>query len=361
MRISEISIQCWNIFGIFSNLNGFIYNKLHDPDFLKQTCNNHIFGLVETQHTSDDIDNLQILDYKCYQACRKKERFGRKHGGLAVYIHNSISRGVTKLPTKGADSILVRLDKEFFNFSRDVVIIFTYCSPQNSSYLVRTQLDPFEELEDKIKVIEDDTDILILGDMNARTGLELDYIDYDNDENIPTPEEIYETDSPTNIPRGNMDKAINRYGQNLLELCKTVPLRICNGRKLGDILGSFTCYKYNGQSVVDYCLASPTLMNKIAQFKVHTFLPTFSDHCAISLKLSTNLLTISINNSCDYEYIKKPIKLNWNKTLEQNFIGTLESNESKNIINNMFSTGILPEQNGIDSATDILANFGKCS
>ena len=356
MRISEVSIQCWNVFGIFSNLNGFIYNKLHDPDFLKQTCDNHIFGLVETQHTSDDIDSLQILDFKCFQACRKKERFGRKHGGLAVYVHNSISRGVSKLPTNGADSILIRLNKEFFNLSKDVIIIFTYCSPENSSYLVRTQIDPFEDLEGKIRVIEDDVETLVLGDLNARTGTELDYIDNDNDENIPTPEDMYETDSPTNIPRGNMDRATNRYGQSLLELCKTVPLRICNGRKLGDILGSFTCYKYNGQSVVDYCLASPTLMNKISEFKVQTFLPTFSDHCAISVKLRTNLL-IKSNEACDYDYIQKPIKVRWNKTLEQNFIKTLESEQSKKIINNMFSTGILAEQGCIDSATDILANF----
>ena len=290
MRINEISIQCWNVFGIFSNLNGFTYSKLHDPDFLKQTCNNHIFGLVETQHTSDDIDSLQILDFKCFQACRKKERFGRKHGGLAVYVHNSIARGVSKLPTNGADSILIRLNKEFFNLSKDVVIIFAYCSPQNSSYLVRTQIDPFEDLEDKIRVIEDDTDILVMGDLNARTGVELDFIEHDNDQNIPTPENMYETDSPINIPRGNMDRAINKYGQSLLELCKTVPLRICNGRKLGDILGSFTCFKYNGQSAVDYCLASPTLLSEIAEFKVHTFLPTFSDHCAISAKLRTNFL-----------------------------------------------------------------------
>ena len=356
MRINEISIQCWNVFGIFSNLNGFTYSKLHDPDFLKQTCNNHIFGLVETQHTSDDIDSLQILDFKCFQACRKKERFGRKHGGLAVYVHNSIARGVSKLPTNGADSILIRLNKEFFNLSKDVVIIFAYCSPQNSSYLVRTQIDPFEDLEDKIRVIEDDTDILVMGDLNARTGVELDFIEHDNDQNIPTPENMYETDSPINIPRGNMDRAINKYGQSLLELCKTVPLRICNGRKLGDILGSFTCFKYNGQSAVDYCLASPTLLSEIAEFKVHTFLPTFSDHCAISAKLRTNFLKKS-NEACDYEYIQKPTKVKWNKTLEQNFIQTLESDVSKNIINDMFSTGILPEQGCIDSATDILANF----
>ena len=355
MRINGISIQCWNIFGIFNNYNGFIYNKLHDPEFLRQTCNNQIFGFVETQHTSDDIDSLQVLDFKCFQACRKKEKYGRKHGGLAVYVHKSIARGVIKLPTNGADSILIRLNKDFFNMSKDVVVVFTYCSPQNSSYLARTQIDPFEELEAKIRAIEDETDILIMGDLNARTGTELDYIEHDNDKNIPIPEDIYETDSLLNIPRGSMDKSTNGYGQRLLELCKTIPLRILNGRKLGDILGSFTCYKYNGQSVVDYCLASPTLMNKIAQFEVHAFLPTLSDHCAISAKLETNFL--KKRKEDDYEYLKKPEKIKWNKTIERNFIETLESDESKNIINNMFGTGIPSVQGCIDSATDILANF----
>ena len=90
-----------------------------------------------------------------------------------------------------------------------------------------------------------------------------------------------------------MDKGTNKYGQNLLELCKTVPLRICNGRKLGDILGSFTCYKWNGQSAVDYCAASPSLMDKIAQFKVHSFLPTLSDHLLFKLFIHLSVIYIS--------------------------------------------------------------------
>ena len=65
--------------------------------------------------------------------------------------------------------------------SKNVVVVFTYCSPQNSSYLARTQLDPFEELENKIRAIEDESDILIMGDLNARTGTELGYIEHDNE------------------------------------------------------------------------------------------------------------------------------------------------------------------------------------
>ena len=61
MKITEISIQCWNIFGIFKNLNGFSYNKLHDPQFIEHTHKHQIFGLVETQHTANDIDRLQVI------------------------------------------------------------------------------------------------------------------------------------------------------------------------------------------------------------------------------------------------------------------------------------------------------------
>ena len=356
MIISEISIQCWNIFGIFTNLNGFTYSKLSNPDFLEHTSKHQIFGLTETQHTAGDIDNLQVENYKCFQVCRKKKKYGRKHGGLAVYVHNSIIRGVSKIPTNGSESILLKLNKNYFNLSNDVVIIFTYCSPQNSSYLARTQLDPFEDLEQKIRLIDSNTDILLMGDLNARTGLGIDYIEQDYDDNVPIPEGIYESDSPTNIPRGNMDKGTNKYGQNLLELCKTVPLRICNGRKLGDILGSFTCYKWNGQSAVDYCAASPSLMDKIAQFKVHSFLPTLSDHCAISAKLKTNFFL----NPCqtgNHEFLQKPKKIEWDKNSEFNFLNILQSDESKNIVSNMFLSGILSEQSCIDSATNIFANF----
>ena len=105
-----------------------------------------------------------------FSSLQKKEKYGRKHGGLAVYVHNSIIRGVSKIPTNGSESILLKLNKNYFNLSNDVVIIFTYCSPQNSSYLARTQLDPFEDLEQKIRLIDSNTDILLMGDLNARLG-----------------------------------------------------------------------------------------------------------------------------------------------------------------------------------------------
>ena len=79
----------------------------------------------------------------------------------------------------------------------------------------------------------------------------------------------------------------NSFGDKLLSLCKSVPLRICNGRKIGDILGEYTCYKWNGKSTVDYCMVSPRLYPQIQHFFVEKLNPILSDHCPIVAKLRT--------------------------------------------------------------------------
>ena len=54
------------------------------------------------------------------------------------------------------------------------------------------------------------------------------------------------------------DKIINQQGKALIELCKSTDLKITNGRYSDDRdIGSYTCYKYNGKSTVDYVLLSP--------------------------------------------------------------------------------------------------------
>ena len=196
MKIFEISIQCWNICGIFKNINGFKYNKLDNPLFHEHITRHLIFGLIETQHTSDDIDKLQILNYKCYQACRKKLKFGRKHSGIAVYVHNSILSGVSKVATSGSETVQIRLDRDAFSLDRDAVLSFTYCSPANSSYIQRTQLDTYDDLEQKLSCLGQDVDIISLGDFNARTGTGLDYIRDEDNTDMPDVYD-YQVDSVT--------------------------------------------------------------------------------------------------------------------------------------------------------------------
>ena len=123
---------------------------------------------------------------------------------------------------------------------------------------------------------------------------------------IPVPVEIYETNTVATEPRSNLDTVTNKYGDNLLRLCKIVPLRICNGTMLGDILGSFTCITPNGQSCVDYCLASPNLYNSVRTLQVGDFIPSLSDHCPVTVTLKVNVNAfVDLSN---YDFISKPPK-----------------------------------------------------
>ena len=199
MNTTELLIQSWNIFGVFKNINGFVYNKLQDPDFIEHTQRFHIFGLIETQHTAEDIDKLQILGYKCFQVCRKKKRFGRKHGGLAVYVHLSILPGVSKIATDGSETIILKLKKDYFKLRNDTLIYFSYCVPSNSSFAVRTQLDPFSDLEQKISNHGYGIEKIILGDLNARPGLKLDYLENEDNSDMTLPSD-YMTDTVACYP-----------------------------------------------------------------------------------------------------------------------------------------------------------------
>ena len=72
----------------------------------------------------------------------------------------------------------------------------------------------------------------------------------------------------------------------LLDFCKQTPLRIVNGRFGSDkLIGSYTCTTSKGQSLVDYVLASRSVLTKIESFDVGE--PNIlSDHHLISISLS---------------------------------------------------------------------------
>ena len=107
---SELRIQSWNVHGSFFNLGGNRYSKLsNDEEFVRHTSKYLIFGLVETHHTADDVSQLQMVGYKCFQVCRKKLVRGRKSGGICVYVHDSVARGVKRINTTGSESVFIKL------------------------------------------------------------------------------------------------------------------------------------------------------------------------------------------------------------------------------------------------------------
>ena len=121
----------------------------------------------------------------------------------------------------------------------------------------------------------------MLGDLNSRTSSKPDFIE--NDRPIPSRDIDGEVDTP--LPRYSMDRGTNRFGDNLLELCKAVNMRIVNGRLHKDhSIGRMTCYTHNGESVVDYVLTSYSNFELISDFQVGDFIE-YSNHAPISLNI----------------------------------------------------------------------------
>ena len=119
-----------------------------------------------------------------------------------------------------------------------------------------------------MKVKYPDTNVIVFGDMNARTAEQPDFVELDSSNHLPLPDDYIE-DLPSTVYRTNQDRVANPQGNLLLELCKSCNLRIVNGRMHADKnKGKFTLHSWNGASAIDMVLASPSIFDEISNFEV---------------------------------------------------------------------------------------------
>ena len=74
--------------------------------------------------------------------------------------------------------------------------------------------------------------------------------------------------------------------------------------------GKYTCFQYNGKSVIDYCMESESLFIKVLFFHVHNVKPFLSDHALITKQLYVNY--ISENENRKSRRIDMPQPYVWN-------------------------------------------------
>ena len=117
----------------------------------------------------------------------------------------------------------------------------------------------------------DDIQLCLLGDFNARTGQLSDSIQFDDHGNLLESEDMFGnylnciTDSNPRHARVNSDKILNSAGRRLIELCRSLNLIIMNGRYGKDInIGKKTC---KNASTVDYILYRITSVNMCRTLK----------------------------------------------------------------------------------------------
>ena len=99
----------------------------------------------------------------------------------------------------------------------------------------------------------------------------------------------------------------------------------------------------------------PRLYHIISSFVVNDWMPDLSDHCSITVSISTKYMC-NVSPSNVYNYITKPKKVHWNSETSLRFEGFLQDQTSKAFLA-QFSKQCMSSQASLDNAVDSFSNF----
>ena len=313
---SFIKIGCWNVQGLFSK----DVDKTKEDMFIRELENFDVIGLVETHVVEGQSRISSINGYETKYFNRAKHRKATQgSGGIAILLKPELKKGLKFFPSKNNDYVWAKLDKNFFHTQNDIYLCVAYVPPSNSTYTMRLEENILDRIETDVYKFKTKGEVIIMGDLNGRTGVLPDFIENDSDSHLPLSED-YNIDHNLK-PRTSQDRHIDDRGKHILEICIAAQLRILNGRKLGDTLGYFTSHNYNGSAVVDYVICSSALLNRIPYFKIHRFNGTISDHCMVSFALNAK---VPQTNIPEVKLFDLPRQFQWNENSPENFQAALQ-------------------------------------
>ena len=261
--ISKLLNFCaWNVQGYNSQLVG---NKFEDKEFLKIFEDMDFIGIRETHMHTEVLDKMSIPGFHRLETKNqiKNEKSNKAPKGIAVFVKETLKDMFKVEKLNKDDAIWVKIKKEKSGESKDIFVGTVYLNPSSKSSGADQKIS---KLADNIISLKEKGEVIIIGDLNARTG------DLEDTMNPDKSDEMFDLSFPNPPPKRNSrDTKTDRRGLDLIELCKSADLQIANGRKMGDIFGDLTCIKYNGNSIVDYLITSSGIFKNIPCFKVGEF------------------------------------------------------------------------------------------
>jgi hypothetical protein len=125
-----------------------------------------------------------------------------------------------------------------------------------------------------------------------------------------------------------------------------------NGRYVGDILGNMTCFSSKGCSLVDYAVASMSLLPSVKYFMVKN--PTyFSDHCQLVTHLNCNLNIVDQHD----DYVKHEFSFQWTRLSKMLLEKELSEKNVYEIIIEFGITNFEKFSSGVNKANEIFTNI----
>ena len=212
-------------------------------------------------------------------------------------------------------NIVVTRLSSFFQEGEDTFLINTYIPPSNSKRIYNTtdSNTNFEILHYIIRKYNDLGSVIVCGDLNARIGNCRDLITNDNSGDfLDLPPSLNnQVDIPFGCPvsslRNSQDSGTNPHKQPLLDIINNNSMIILNGRTIGDSCGRYTCYKWNGNSVVDYFICNNPALSYIDSLSVKPH-SLYSDHNPVVLNLRSVSRPLINTSSTNLNFAYAPVR-----------------------------------------------------
>ena len=324
-EIDGLKILSWNVQELRS--------KLNDSDFIQFVNEHEIIGIYETWIINYDYVIDKLKNFICYYVPgRKYTKQGRAGGGILVLVAKRIANFV-KCIDKSGIAIYVNIDKYLCNMHNDLVLVFAYIPPEGSPFYNSAESkDGIDLLLGEITGIQCGRlgDVILMGDLNARTGVCKEFIENDTMRYV---DEGFENNS-FDLPRFSKDETVNKFGRSLISFCKILDVYIANGRRGTDEkVGDFTCLTQSGCSVVDYCILPYPLLNTIMGFDIVS--RGDSDHLPIVMSLSLNRIRANVRplDGTITQRCPQVKKIVWNEDKKEIFLNQLSSNDFNSSLN----------------------------
>ena len=321
--------------------------KLEEPHFLDLVNKHDLCILCETW--KKDESKLDIPGWWDFSQIRPKtKKTGRHSGGITVLAKQEIRKGIKViLSTEGF--LWIKLNKVFFSMERDLFVCGAYIPPERSINSVG-HIDFFEKLIEQVSSFRDKGNVLLAGDFNARIGS-----DKSNDP-IPCLNNLMPDQPSSNSQRSSCDHTVNNYGKKIIRVCNSFNLKVVNGQAAGDLLGNYTCFNYNGSSVVDLIITDNIFFTYIDSLRVLT--PEFnSSHAPLSVDIRCKP-KVFIDRE-DINLCNLPSKLIWDNSKKDELLKLFEISEVQtklNTINNNLSN-VNINNLALEEALDELCNI----
>ena len=212
---SKLSFFAWNINGLSSKSLG---DKLQNVDCLNMINDFDFLIFCETWNET----NIEVTGYRSVvTGTSKTTKSGRNSGGLALLYKNEFHDWIT-VEKASPNFLWFKISRQYTKTAKDIFVCGIYIPPCGSNYF---HPELFEDLENDIEIYSSQGSMLLMGDLNSRTGKYSDSVCQEGNNMITNDQSEFAICS---TQRNSFDNELNNHGKRLLELCRSADLRILN-------------------------------------------------------------------------------------------------------------------------------------